>query len=127
MPSAPLRVLIVEDYADLREMYAEYLRFHGFDVEEAADGIEGVERARAVRPNVVLMDLSLPGLSGRDAIRQLRLDPLTEHAGVIALTGDVPKEQEWLARMAGCDGFVTKPSFPEDLLAEIRRVLAAKS
>lgn len=127
MPSAPPRVLIVEDYADLREMYAEYLRFHGFEVEEAADGIEGVERARATRPQIVLMDLSLPRLSGRDAIRQLRLDPLTEHAGVIALTGDVSREQEWLARMAGCDGVLAKPSFPEDLLAEVRRVLQARA
>ena len=70
-------VLVVDDYQDAREMYAEYLNFSGFRVTEASTGDEAVEKAFAQRPDVILMDLSLPGMDGWAATRQLKNDERT--------------------------------------------------
>ncbi|HLM46046.1 MAG TPA: response regulator, partial [Myxococcaceae bacterium] len=74
--TAPL-VLIVDDYQDAREMYAEYLEFSGFRVAEARNGAEAVEKAFALRPSVILMDLSLPVMDGWEATRRLKADART--------------------------------------------------
>src|SRR5215208_4246740 len=80
-------VLVVDDYQDAREMYAEYLSFSGFRVVEAGTGTEAVEKALALRPDVILMDLSLPGMDGWAATRQLKSDDRTRSIPVVALTG----------------------------------------
>ena len=79
--SEPL-VLVVDDYQDAREMYAEYLKASGFRVAEARTGIEAVAKAREVNPDCILMDLSLPGIDGWEATRQLKADPSTRHIPV---------------------------------------------
>ncbi len=125
-PQAPL-VLVVEDYPDAREMYAEYLRFSGFRVAEARNGEEALEQAFTLLPDVVLMDLALPLMDGWEATRRLKSDRRTAHILVVALTGHALAGHAEGARRAGCDAFVTKPCLPDDLVDEIRRLLASKS
>jgi CheY-like chemotaxis protein len=116
-------VLVVDDYQDAREMYAEYLSFSGFRVAEAANGIEALEKAFELRPDVILMDLSLPGLDGWAATRQLKTDDRTKDIPVVALTGHALAGASDGARQAGCDAFVTKPCLPDELVLEVKRVL----
>jgi CheY-like chemotaxis protein len=80
-------VLIVDDFEDNREMYAEYLSYSGYRVEQASDGEQAVELAQRIRPDVVVMDLSLPVMDGWEATRRLKSDPRTRNIPVIALTG----------------------------------------
>jgi two-component system cell cycle response regulator DivK len=117
------RVLLVDDYPDAREMYAEYLDFSGFEVIEAANGMEALQRAADMQPDIVLMDLSLPVMDGWEATRRLKADKRTEHIPVVALTGHALAGISEGAKRAGCDAFVTKPCLPEDLVKEIRKVL----
>lgn len=118
-------VLLVDDYVDAREMYAKYLVFSGFDVVHASTGVEAVDRARERRPDVILMDLSLPVMDGWQATRALKTDPKTSAIPVLALTSHALGRVAEGATNAGCDGFITKPCLPEDLVTEIRRVLKA--
>jgi two-component system cell cycle response regulator DivK len=116
-------VLLVDDYPDAREMYSEYLAFSGFDVIEAANGIEALQRAAERRPDIILMDLSLPVMDGWEATRRLKADSRTAGIPVVALTGHALAGISEGAKQAGCDAFVTKPCLPEDLVKEIRKVL----
>jgi len=116
-------ILVVDDYADNREMYSAYLRFQGLDVVEAANGTEALEHAFARRPDLVVMDLSLPGVDGWQATRLLKADSRTKDIPVIAVTGHALAGAPERAAEAGCDGFLTKPCLPEDLLREIQRML----
>jgi two-component system cell cycle response regulator DivK len=119
------RVLVVDDYPDAREMYAEYLQFSGFDVIEAGNGMEAIERAADSAPDIILMDLSLPIMDGWEATRRLKADKATADIPIVALTGHALAGILEGAKKAGCDAFVTKPCLPEDLVKEIRKVLSA--
>ena len=121
------RVLLVDDYPDAREMYGEYLKFTGFDVVEASNGVEAVERALDTAPDIILMDLSLPIMDGWEATRRLKADTRTANIPVVALTGHALSGMSEGAERAGCDAFVTKPCLPEDLVKQIRLVLGAKA
>lgn len=122
-PAPRTRVLLVDDYPDAREMYSEYLKFSGFDVVEAANGLEALQRAIDSTPDIILMDLSLPVMDGWEATRRLKADPRTSSIPVVALTGHALSGTNEGAVKAGCDAFVTKPCLPEDLVSEIRSVL----
>ena len=117
------RVMVVDDYPDAREMYSEYLEYCGFDVVQAANGMEALQRAIEMRPDLILMDLSLPVMDGWEATRRLKADKRTVNIPVVALTGHALAGISEGAKKAGCDAFVTKPCLPEDLVKEIRRVL----
>ena len=122
--NAPL-ILVVDDYQDAREMYAEYLQFSGFRVAEAKNGNEAVEQAFALMPDLILMDLSLPGMDGWEATRRLKADDRTKQIPIVALTGHALAGASEGAKKAGCDSFVTKPCLPDDLVVEVRRMLGA--
>jgi len=117
------KVLVVDDYDDAREMYAEYLEFLGYEVQTARNGQEAVERARESHPDVILMDLSLPVLSGWDATQQLKTDATTRDIPVMALTGHVFASSSDKAREVGCDAFVTKPALPDTVADQIQALL----
>jgi two-component system, cell cycle response regulator DivK len=117
------RVLVVDDYPDAREMYSEYLEFSGFDVIQAVNGMEALQRAVDAAPDIILMDLSLPVMDGWEATRRLKEDARTSSIPVVALTGHALAGISEGAMKAGCDAFVTKPCLPEDLVKEIRKVL----
>ena len=123
---APL-VLIVDDYEDNREMYSQYLQFAGLRVAEAANGKEALSKTTELMPDLIVMDLSLPGVDGWQATRLIKEDPKTRDILVLALTGHALEGASQGAKDAGCDGFLTKPCLPEDLCREIQRMLAAAS
>lgn len=117
-------VLIVDDYDDGREMFAEFLECSGFRVAQAKTGKEGMAKVRELLPDIVLMDLSLPDIDGREASRQLRKDVGTRDIPVVALTGhSLPT----LGEAAPYDALVTKPCLPDALLNEVKRVLEASA
>lgn len=119
------RILIADDSADSREMYAAYLTFRGFRVAKAADGKQALDKAVKGRPDVLVLDLAMPGLDGMEVCRRLKADARTHGMPVIALTGHVFREWERAARDAGCDSFLAKPCLPTQLLREIRKFLKA--
>jgi CheY-like chemotaxis protein len=121
--ASPL-VLVVDDFQDNREMYAEFLLFSGFRVIEAKNGLEAIEQAFANLPDVIIMDLSLPVMDGWEATRKLKADGRTKSIPVIALTGHALHGHSKGALDAGCDAFVAKPCLPDQLVAEIRKMLA---
>jgi two-component system, cell cycle response regulator DivK len=116
-------ILVVEDFEDAREMYRDYLEFSGFRVQTACDGREAIEKAQRINPDLVLMDLSLPGIDGWEATRLLKSDPATAHLLIVALSAHALAPEGERARAAGCDGFIAKPCLPPDLVSEIGRYL----
>jgi two-component system cell cycle response regulator DivK len=117
-------ILLVEDQSELRHLYAQQLSLSGFDVIEAENGVEAIAHSTARRPDVVLMDLSLPIVDGWEATRRLKGDKRTAHIPVVALTAHDGSGELQRATRAGCDWFVPKPCPPDALIAEVRRVLA---
>jgi two-component system, cell cycle response regulator DivK len=117
------RVLLVDDYPDARDMYAEYLEYSGYEVVQAANGMEALQRAVDDQPDIILMDLSLPVMDGWEATRRLKANARTAAIPVVALTGHALAGISEGAKKAGCDAFVTKPCLPEDLVKEIKRIL----
>jgi len=126
MPSAPT-VLVVDDYQDALQVWGLYLRSAGFDVLTAADGPDALAQAGAHHPDLVVLDLELPGLSGLQVARQLREQPETREIPLIAATGYSYAKQIEEARAAGFDAVLVKPCNPAQLVAEIRRLLQSRS
>jgi two-component system cell cycle response regulator DivK len=120
--AAPL-VLVVDDFEDNRAMYAEYLTYSGYRVEQASNGEEAVELTQRLKPDVVVMDLSLPIMDGWEATRRLKADESTRHIPVIALTGHALAGHSRGAREAGCDAFLAKPCLPEKLVAKVEELM----
>jgi CheY-like chemotaxis protein len=117
-------VLIVEDDSDTREMYTEWLVYSGFRVAQATDGIEAIEKARELRPDVIATDISLKGeIDGFQLTESLKSYAHTNKIPVIAVTGWAMGGYVERARKAGCDSVLVKPCLPETLLAEIQRLL----
>lgn len=120
-------VLLVEDQDDLRQLYARQLVVSGFDVIEAQNGADAINQTTAYKPDVVLMDLSLPVIDGWEATRRLKDDAATAHIPVVALTAHDGSGELQRATRAGCDWFVPKPCPPDALIAEVRRVIDGRS
>lgn len=112
-------VLLVDDYDDGRQMFATLLADAGFDVAEARDGYEAIDRARRLHPDVILMDLSLPGLDGSEASRRLKADSRTRQIPIVAVSAHPFVEEG----SSACDSFVAKPCTPDQLVRAIARVL----
>jgi len=104
-------------------MYSEYLAFSGYDVIEARNGKEAIDAAQERLPAIIIMDLSLPVMDGWEATRRLKADERTRRIPVVALTGHALAGHSKGAREAGCDSFLAKPCLPDQLVAEIRRML----
>ena len=117
------RILIVEDQEDNRTILRDLLASAGFDLLEAADGEEGVRMAGAHRPDLILMDIQLPVIDGYEATRRIKADAALRAIPVIAVTSYALSGDDEKARRAGCDGYVTKPFSPRQLLATVRRYL----
>ncbi|HTV00220.1 MAG TPA: response regulator [Luteitalea sp.] len=116
-------VLLVDDYADTRELYGTYLRLKGYRIEEAEDGIDAIAKAVDLRPAVIVMDLAMPNMNGWEATRLLKADPRTMAIPIICLTAHGQLAERSRAMAAGSDGFLTKPCLPRVVGQEIRRVL----
>ena len=120
--SKPL-ILLVDDYVDTLELTAEFLQFKGYDVVTAQDGAAAISEAHAHNPDVVLLDLTLPIVDGLEVMRRLRKDPATAQLRLVAFTAHAIESKAEEARAAGCDGFITKPVAPDEMVKEIERQL----
>lgn len=107
--STPLTVLVVEDYDDSRYLWRVALEKHGYRVLEASDGREAVKVALRERPEIILMDLSLPIMDGLAATKRIRQAPKTRATLIIAVTAHQESNYRKQALDAGCDAYVTKP------------------
>jgi CheY-like chemotaxis protein len=117
------RILYVEDNADNVYMLSRWLKRQGFEIAVAVDGERGVAAARDDRPDLILMDLSLPGVDGWEATRRIKAAPATRAIPVIALSAHVMAGDRERALAAGCDDYDSKPVDFERLLAKIRALL----
>jgi len=113
------RVLLVEDDRHNRAIAAAVLRAEGFEVFEASDGEQALERVGGVRPDVVLLDLSLPKLDGTTVARRLKADPELRAIPLVALTAHALAGDEEKAREAGCDAYLAKPVDPEAIVRTV--------
>jgi two-component system cell cycle response regulator DivK len=118
-----LSVLVVDDYPDGLDLVAEYLRFRNFSVHVATDGKDAIKMARTIKPDIVLMDLSMPGIDGWQATTILKNDPATKAICVIAVTAHSMRPERDAALAAGCDGLILKPFDIEKLADALPHVL----
>jgi CheY-like chemotaxis protein len=116
-------VLIVEDQIEMRAINAMYLHHHGYRVLATDNGLDGVLTARETLPDLILMDISIPGMDGIRATEQLKGDPATVRIPVLIITAHPYGSVGRRATEAGCDGYLTKPCDPRRILEEVRRHL----
>lgn len=116
-------ILIVDDYPDAIDIWAIYLRARGYEVSTAGDGIGAIAQAEQLVPDLIVLDLELPGISGFEAARRLRRNPATHDIPLIAATGFSHQHQLNMAREAGFDRVMVKPVDPDSLVGEIEKLL----
>lgn len=118
------RVLVADDEPLTAEMFALMLAFTGYDVTRALDGEEALERARQIKPDVVLLDVMMPGKQGPDIARELRRDPAFEHKLLVLFSCVDEQEVAW--REAGADAFLQKPVSLRDLPGILEELVRLK-
>ncbi len=117
------RILVVEDQEDNRRIMRDLLTSAGYEMIEATTGEEGVALAETHRPDLILMDIQLPGLDGYEATRRIKANPALRQIPIIAVTSYALSGDDVKAGQAGCDAYVAKPFSPRALLAKIREFL----
>jgi two-component system, cell cycle response regulator DivK len=121
LPMRPGLVLVVDDYQDTREIVREVLCDAGYEVLEADNGKEALATANVRVPDLILLDLSLPGLDGWQVAQRLRANPRTSAVPIIALTAHSASLEHDRALTAGCSAVVVKPCYPDDIVAAVQR------
>jgi CheY-like chemotaxis protein len=119
------RILLVDDQPDQVEMYHFALERAGFAVQDAQTGTEAIESVRSARPDIIVLDVRLPDMSGWDVCKVLRSDASTAQIPIVILTADASTSVGDLAAQHGCAAHLLKPCYPEDLTHTVRRILAA--
>ena len=122
-PTQGPTILLVEDNLHNRRIFQGVLSHAGFHVVEAEDGARALDLARSQRPDLILMDLSIPVVDGWECTRRLKADAATRPIPIIALTAHAMRGDEERARAAGCDGYLSKPISPKRVVEEVKRVL----
>jgi two-component system cell cycle response regulator DivK len=117
------RILVVEDQEDNRKIVRDLVTASGYELVEAATGEEGLEVAARERPDLILMDIQLPGIDGYEVTRRIKANPQLRQIPIIAVTSYALSGDDKKAFAAGCDGYVTKPFSPRLLLAKIKEYL----
>jgi adenylate cyclase len=120
-------VLVVDDQAPNRRLLSDLLAFHGYAVETAAGGREALEKIRALKPDLVLLDVVMPDMSGYEVCKVLREDPHTGILPVVMVTALDPAQERVKGLEAGADDFLSKPINPPELLARVRSLLRIKT
>jgi two-component system cell cycle response regulator DivK len=123
--SAP-RVLIVEDFADSREMYVEFLAAQGFEVSGVEDGLTALRTIEAEPFDAVVLDIALPKLDGLSLLRRLRADPRFATLPVLTLSASLGVDYQRVALEAGATTALEKPCLPEELLVAVKKALAER-
>ncbi|HTA28864.1 MAG TPA: response regulator [Candidatus Cybelea sp.] len=119
----PARILIVDDNPVNLKLASSVLAFDGYHILEARDAIQALEILRQTPPDLILMDIALPGMDGLTLTRQLKADQATCHIGIVALTASAMKGDDEKARVAGCDGYITKPIDTRKLSGQVAAIL----
>jgi two-component system cell cycle response regulator DivK len=117
------RILVVEDHEENRRIMRDLLTAAGYEMIEALTGEEGIALAERQRPDLILMDIQLPGLDGYETTRRIKAQPALRAIPIIAVTSYALSGDDVKAREAGCDDYVTKPFSPRALLAKMREFL----
>jgi two-component system cell cycle response regulator DivK len=117
-------ILVVEDQVDNRQILRDLLGNAGYELTEAENGEEAIAAVARRCPDLILMDIQLPIMDGYEATRRIRTNPDLKSVPIIAVTSYALAGDENKALAAGCDGYVTKPYSPRDLLAKVRSYLA---
>ncbi len=117
------RVLVVEDQADNLQIMVDMLSNANYEVLKAVTGEEGVAMAESHKPDLILMDVMLPGLDGYEATRRIKDNAALRHIPVIAVTSYALDGEEGRAEEAGCDAYFSKPVSPRALLAKVREYI----
>jgi two-component system cell cycle response regulator DivK len=118
-------ILVVEDNQDNREMVVKVLKFNGYEVVEAVDGEEAIEKARAEDPDLILLDIFLPKMDGYEVTRRLKGDTRLKNIPIIALTAHAMKGSMEEALAAGCDGYISKPINVRELPEQLEHFLTS--
>jgi two-component system, cell cycle response regulator DivK len=121
------RVLVVEDNELNLKLFCDLLRAHEFTVEPVSDGREAVERAREFMPDLVVMDIQLPHVSGDELIRRMKADPALQAIPIMAVTAYSGREDEERIRAAGANAYVSKPISLSRFMEEVRSLLPAEA
>ena len=124
MANHPPRILVADDQADVLEALKLLLKGEGFEIDEAADGQAALDRVRADPPDLVFLDMNIPGSSGAEVLMQIKADPATDGVKVIIVTADGEEGRERAIGM-GADEYFTKPFSPITLLPTVERVLSS--
>jgi two-component system cell cycle response regulator DivK len=119
----PPLILLVDDFPDALEMYKEYLLYRGYRVATAENGFEALAAAATERPDVIMMDVRMPTLSGSEAMRILRSQPLFSSVPIVALTAHAMADERRQMLLDGFDDVIPKPCLPDELVAAIERLL----
>jgi len=114
------RILVIEDQEDNRRILCDLLTDRGYEIIEATTGLDGVSIAEKERPDLILMDIQLPGIDGYEATRRIKANPTLHQIPIIAVTSYALSGDDAQALEAGCDAYVAKPFSPRALLAKIR-------
>jgi CheY-like chemotaxis protein len=126
MEATPPLVLVVDDAADARALFGEYLEYLGFRVETAVNGAEAIASAHREWPAIIIMDLAMPEVDGWQAIKHLKADPLTADIPIVALSAYAFGDETQRAREAGADLCLSKPCLPSQLARVIRALLVRR-
>jgi two-component system cell cycle response regulator DivK len=116
-------ILVIEDQEDNRRILRDLLTSAGYEVTEAVTGEDGVTAAETHRPDLILMDVQLPGFNGYEATRRIKAKPALRHIPIIVVTSYALSGDDVKAFEAGCDAYVSKPFSPRELLAKIREYI----
>ena len=116
-------ILVIEDHEDNRRIMRDLLTGSGYEVIEAVTGIEGVSAAESYHPDLILMDINLPGIDGYEATRRIKADPDLQNIPILVVTSYALSGDDVKAFEAGCDAYVAKPFSPRELLAKIREYI----
>jgi two-component system, cell cycle response regulator DivK len=119
------RILVIEDHEDNRQILRDLLTSANFEVIEAVDGEAGLAAAATHRPDLILIDIQLPGIDGYEASRRLKADTRLHAIPIIAVTSYALAGEADTARAAGCDAYIPKPYSPRQLLAKVREYLSS--
>ena len=122
VPERPPRVLVVDDEAVIRQLIVINLELEGFEVHEAVDGLDALAKARELDPDVVTLDVMMPGLDGIATARRLRDDPATSRARIVLISARTRPADVERGSDAGADAYVTKPFDPDDVVEAVRRL-----
>lgn len=117
------RILVIEDEEDNRRIVRDLLTSVGYEIIEAVTGPEGVTAVATHVPDLILMDIQLPGLDGYEATRRIKANPTLRHIPIIVVTSYALSGDDRKAFEAGCDAYISKPFSPRALLAKIREYL----